>query len=436
MEKGAYVKDIKEFQRVEGIFLTKDCRLLQSRRGDNFWSLRLLDATGALEAKIWHPLCESFAELPGGAFAHVSGFCKPYKDRPQLNIDKLDFLSQEEIDKLDISQFVHTNSRPPQEMFAGLLSLCETEFTHEPWRRLVFSVLNDDRIKPLLLRMPAARSVHHAYAGGLLEHTIGVFNLCRLLAGQYPQLDRQTLLAGALFHDIGKLREFTDDITTEYSQAGRLIGHMILGLNIIAPFIAQSGLEPHLAEHLEHLILSHHGEPEYGAARLPQTPEAFALHHADNVDAKLAQCRSSLENVNAPGFGAWESTLGRALFKPLPTPEQEPPRADARLQAPAPSQSQRSGDPRGAADQADEACFENYDEMDYCDAMPPEDVPWPQEDDMFLPPDADIPGGEADFAENMPWHAGGLEGCGPPGAEQTKSKPCENRQAAGQCSLL
>jgi 3'-5' exoribonuclease len=152
-----------------------------------------------------------------------------------------------------------------------------------------------------------------------------VLGLCRSIAGLYPELDRQTLLAGALFHDIGKIREYSGGIANDYTTEGRLLGHLELGLELLGPHLADSGLEEYLQRHLKHLILSHHGEPEFGAARLPQTPEAFALHYADNLDAKMAQCRNLFAQLTGDGrqWTAWQQTLGRQMHKSDPTPVRE-----------------------------------------------------------------------------------------------------------------
>ena len=196
---------------------------------------------------------------------------------------------------------------------------------------ILFQVLNDAELAPAFRVCPAAKSVHHAYAGGLLEHSLGVFRLCRRLADQYPELDRQTLLAGALFHDIGKIREFSGGLVNDYTDEGRLIGHLELGIEMLEPFWRKAGLEPGLVRHLKHLILSHHGEPEYGAVRLPQTAEALVLHYADNIDAKMAQCRSLFAALEGDeGWTPYQNTLSRALFRGPRTPQTPVPRKEPR----------------------------------------------------------------------------------------------------------
>lgn len=183
----------------------------------------------------------------------------------------------------------------------------------------------DEELAAAFRVCPAAKSVHHAYVGGLLEHSLGVFKLCRRLADQYAELDRQTLLAGAIFHDIGKIREFSGGLVNDYTDEGRLIGHLELGIEMLAPFWRKAGLEEGLVRHLKHLILSHHGEPAFGAVRLPQTAEALVLHYADNIDAKMAQCRGLFAIFDAgEGWTPYQATLSRALFRGPRTPQAPP----------------------------------------------------------------------------------------------------------------
>jgi 3'-5' exoribonuclease len=207
-------------------------------------------------------------------------------------------------------------------MLAELLALARKTLAHKPWRKLITSLLTDEEIAAALRAAPAAKGMHHAYAGGLLEHTLSVCRLCLRIAEHYPQLDRQALFAGAVCHDLGKLWELTPGLAIDYTTPGRLIGHISLMLEHLAPFIKKSGLEPELAEHLQHLILSHHGALEFGSPKLPATAEAMALHYADNMDAKLQQIETALAGLEE-GVGGWSAyypPLERFLFRAMRTP--------------------------------------------------------------------------------------------------------------------
>lgn len=224
---------------------------------------------------------------------------------------------------MDQAALMPASPFPLDDMLDELLGLCKEEFRHAPWRKLALSVFNNQALRAAFRVCPAAKGVHHAYVGGLLEHTLGVFRLCRRIADQYPQLDRQTLLAGALFHDFGKIREFSGGLANDYTDEGRLLGHLMLGVEMLAPHLDKSGLEENLQRHLKHLILSHHGELQFGAVRQPHTAEALALHYADNLDAKMAQCRSLFEQLGEEGqdWTSWQATLGRPLYRAARTPE-------------------------------------------------------------------------------------------------------------------
>lgn len=320
MQKGAYVKDITANAQVDGIFVICDAKLGQARNGP-FWNIGLMDCTGNIEAKIWYPLSSEFAHLEIGVFAHASGRASLYRDQLQLILDKLVILGKSGEAEIDKRLFLPASARDPEEMFQELKNLCLEEFRYPPWRKFVLAVLGDESILADFKTIPAAKYMHQAYLGGLLEHTLGVFKLCRQVADNYPELDRQTLLAGALLHDIGKIREFSGGLANDYTDDGRLLGHIILGLEIIKPFLEKSSLEEPLKQHLRHLILSHHGQYEFGSPKLPSTAEAFALHYADNLDAKLAQCRSISGETGPAEWSVYQKTLDRSIFNPPHTPQ-------------------------------------------------------------------------------------------------------------------
>lgn len=321
METRQSVKDIGPADEVRSVFLIGAAALQQSRNGP-FWRLELRDATGTVDAKIWSPLSQEFASLSPGQMVEVEGRSGVFREQVQITVERMRLLLPEEQEGQDLSDFLPASPRPPQEMLDAVLALCRRELTYTPWRKFALSVLRDESIRALLLTAPAAKGVHHAYVGGLLEHTLSVAELALRIADHYPDLDRQTLLTGALFHDIGKIWEFTGGLVNDYTDEGRLLGHMELALERLAPFLAKSGLEPELIRHFKHLILSHHGTPEFGAARLPQTPEALALHYADNLDAKMAQCRSLFEGweEERTGWTPYQATLGRFMHRPPHTP--------------------------------------------------------------------------------------------------------------------
>ena len=320
MEKGIFVKDISERAPVSGVFLIDAASQALTKGGRAYWNLRLADATGSVDAKLWHPLSTSFPKIDKGALASVKGRAELFRERIQVNIEAFAPLA-EDVGEADWRLFTRVSPRDPGEMFRELRQLCLQEFRHPHWRKLVLAILGDAGVSSALQTIPAAKNMHHAYRGGLLEHTLSVFNLCRSICDRYPSLDRQTLLAGALLHDIGKIREFSGGLNNDYTDVGRLVGHIVLGASLLEPFLRESELDERLKEHLVHLILSHHGEYEYGAARLPQTAEAFVLHYADNLDAKLAQFANLFNDDPSREWSDYQRGLDRFLFNPFRTPD-------------------------------------------------------------------------------------------------------------------
>jgi 3'-5' exoribonuclease len=253
----------------------------------------------------------------------VKGRVTSFRDRLELAVENMRVLSEEETAALDMALFMPASSRSPDDMLRELIELANAVLTHKPWRKLVISVLKDEEISAPLRLAPAAKAMHHAYAGGLLEHTLSVGALCMKMAEHYPHVDRQVLLAGAVCHDLGKIWELSQGLSVEYTTGGKLVGHINLVMRKLAPFIKKSGLEPELAEHLEHLVLSHHGSHEFGSPRLPATAEAFLLHHADMVDAKLQQIENALQGIEPGGWSAYVPSLERALYRSPPSPRLE-----------------------------------------------------------------------------------------------------------------
>ena len=330
MEKGSYVKDIGPASEARGLFVVSQAAQGQSRNGP-YWRLTLADASGSLEAKIWHPLSAEFSDIPVGSVVWAEGRAGLYRDQVQLTVEQLRPLSEEEGAAVDHAALLPASPFSLDEMLDELLALCKEEFSHAPWRKLVLGVFNNQELRASFRVCPAAKGVHHAYVGGLLEHTLSVFRLCRRIADQYPELDRQALLAGALFHDFGKIREFSGGLANDYTDEGRLLGHLMLGVEMLAPYLTKSGLDEGLQRHLKHLILSHHGELQFGAVRQPHTAEALALHYADNLDAKMAQCRGLFDQLGGEGqdWTPWQATLGRPLYRAPRTPEASKPETAA-----------------------------------------------------------------------------------------------------------
>ncbi len=322
-EKTQFINEITAGVEVRDLFLVTAAQRLQTKTGQPYWRIELKDRSGVIEGKVWAPASESFEILPPGSIVEILGKAGLYRERLEITVERLRVLSDENLAGLDLTLFLEGSARRPEDLLAELINLCKRTFTHKPWRRAVVSFLENGEVGGRLLAAPAAKGVHHAYAGGLLEHTLSVATLCLLLADHYPELDRQILLAGAVCHDLGKAWELSGGLAPDYTDEGRLVGHINLILEIMEPYLRKSGLEPHLLMHFKHMILSHHGELAFGSPKVPQTAEALALHYADNLDAKLAQCREALREVplGRTGWSAYQKTLERFLYRAEVTPD-------------------------------------------------------------------------------------------------------------------
>ncbi len=317
--KAVYIRDISPGQTIQDTFLLTEVRTGQSRNGP-YLSLVLQDATGQMDAKVWSPLSQQFLTLAAGQFVTVRGLAANYREKCQLTLDQLALTPEAEVEPMD---FLPPSPVKPAELLAEIETLCRRELTHRPWRSLMKKILTDEEIRARLLPATGAKTVHHAYVGGLLEHTLCVARTCLALCDLYPRLDRQVLLAAAILHDLGKAWELTSGLTTDYTDEGRLLGHVQLGLTLVEGFLAKArDLDPALILHLKHLILSHHGEYEFGAPRRPKTAEAFILHFADNIDAKMNSIAGAYAEIDGadPAWTPFQRYLDRFLYRPAHTP--------------------------------------------------------------------------------------------------------------------
>ncbi|GHV50654.1 HDIG domain-containing protein [Deltaproteobacteria bacterium] len=347
MQKTRFISELRVGDEVAAPFLLGSAQQGQAKNGP-FWKLELRDRSGSLEAKIWSPQSQNYKDLQAGDIVKITGRINMYRERLEIAVENLAALTDDEKAVLDFSLFRSASERSGADMLAELELLHKRTLTYKPWKKLLKLIFSDPRITEYLLTAPAAKTLHHAYAGGLLEHILGVSKLCMAFADLYPDLDRQILLVAATCHDLGKLWELGQGLTTEYTEEGRLMGHIQLMLDFLEPLLRKAGLPGHLGLHCKHLILSHHGQYEFGSPRLPATGEAFALHYADILDARLNLTKGALNGV-AKGESGWSSylpSLERNVYRPLPTPADDPQKA-----LPSPDRAQGNAE-AGADDEA------------------------------------------------------------------------------------
>ncbi len=318
MQQHIFIKDLPPHGTIRGVYLLSAASLQNAKNGP-YWNITLNDASGDMNGKIWAPLSADFSDFPTGSFVHISGRTSLYREQTQVNIDALSILSPAEQVELDMTLYVATSPFDIEDMWQELKELCHKEFTHPAWKDFIFRILSANEIRLAWMACPAAKNIHHAYRGGLLEHSLSVAKLALSIADHYPHLDRQVLLAGAIFHDLGKIWEYSYGLITDYTDSGRLLGHMQLVLDYLNPILQECDLEEEYVMHFKHLILSHHGTYEFGSSRLPQTPEAMLLHYADNIDAKMAQCKQIFAEKTDDfiGWSSYQRSLERHMYQPL-----------------------------------------------------------------------------------------------------------------------
>lgn len=323
--KKTFIRDFIAGQNITDIFALAYAQRKDAKNGP-YWQLTLTDCSGSIEARVWSPQSLHVHNLKAEDFVLMTGQVASFKEHLQLNVTEVRVVDAR-AENLDLRDFIPASAVPAVELLERIEALLTTELTYGPWRTLCRRVLQDETMRAMLLTAPGGKSVHHAYAGGLLEHTLGVMRACLALCTVYPQADKEILLVGALLHDLGKAVELSHGLSRDYTDEGRLLGHIYIGMELLEPFVRATDLPTELALHLKHLLISHHGELEFGSPRRPKTMEAFILHYADNLDAKvntietaLAQTRTEDAESTDTHWSEYQRTLARYVFQPRRTP--------------------------------------------------------------------------------------------------------------------
>jgi 3'-5' exoribonuclease len=282
--KSIYIKDIRPGDKILDSFLVAEKNLAFSQKGSPYLNLRLKDRTGEVEGKIWENADEWDKQFKKGDVIQVQSRAVSFKNTLQLSIHDVEKLDEADINPAD---FFPSAGRDIEEMFTELMSYVgemETPYL----KSLLESFFRDEAIATLFKKASAAKTFHHVYIGGLLEHTLSVVRLLEQVADHYNGIDRDMLITGGLLHDIGKIYEFSYDRIIDYSDEGRLVGHIVIGVEMLDKKIATINDFPDLAAmELRHLLLSHHGTQEFGSPKRPKTLEALIVHHIDDLDAKV-----------------------------------------------------------------------------------------------------------------------------------------------------
>lgn len=312
--KSFFVRDLVANQVMTSTFLvhTKDIR--QKKSGEPYLSLQLGDRTGEVDAKMWDNVAEVMDTFDRDDFVKVKGLLQIFQNRPQLTIHKMMRLQDSDV---DLGDYFPCSERNPDEMFAELRGIV-AGIGNVHLRALLDAFMDDEKIARMYRTAPAAKTVHHAFLGGLIEHVLSVCHLCRVMASHYGNIDVDLLLTGAILHDVGKISELTYERTFGYSTEGQLLGHILIGLQMLNDKISRvPEFPPKLRTLIEHMILSHHGELEFGSPKVPVFPEALLLHHLDNLDSKMECMRAAIaKDRNVAGcWTSYISPLDRNVLK-------------------------------------------------------------------------------------------------------------------------
>ena len=303
----------RENQIITGYFAAAAKSLRSKKDGTRYFAVTLCDRTGSVEARVW--TIGDAGEFESGDVVKIRGQVVRYNEKLQVNIDKLRRAASGEY---ELGDFVPASERDAGEMWAELEARVAS-FTDPHLKALLEAFLHDEAIAAALREAPAAKALHHAWIGGLLEHILSLMGLCDVVAAHYPHINRDLLLTGVVLHDIGKLRELRWGTGFEYTLEGQLLGHITIGMGMIEKKIeAIPDFPPAKRLLVEHLVLSHHGKYEYGSPKLPMTAEAIMLHYLDDLDAKMQTVRAEFARNEAGGRSAAEMTEWvRSLERPL-----------------------------------------------------------------------------------------------------------------------
>ena len=301
--KKVFVEQIRERDVIESPFLVRDKTLAMAKNGKPYMTVKLIDRSGEIEGRIWDRVDEFDALFDRDDFIVVHGKASTYLGKKQLVIGNLRKIGEDEI---DLADFLPVSPRASEEMVSELRTLVAS-LRDSSLRALAESFFNDAELLRAFCTAPAAKSMHHAYIGGLLEHSLAIAALVDLMAPRYPALNRDLMILGALLHDIGKIGELSYVRSFDYTDEGKLIGHIVLGVEMIAERVrGLPNFPKETAMLVKHLILSHHGQYDYGSPKRPKTMEAIVLNFLDDLDSKINGVAAHIDR-EAENPSSWTS---------------------------------------------------------------------------------------------------------------------------------
>jgi 3'-5' exoribonuclease len=311
--KTSFVSDLGTEQTITSFFLVNEKEVRNSRAGKSYLRLDLGDRSGTIEAVMWDQFETAAKDISRGDVVKVNARVESYRNKFQLTLQQLRLAKPEEV---DLADFLPHTKEDVGKLWAQLLEYANS--IENPWlKKLVNGIITDPATAARYKRAPAAKVMHHAYLGGLLEHVIGLCGLAKQVAAHYPELNADLLLTVAILHDVGKLDELCYDRAIGYTTEGQLLGHIVMELETVSKAMdAIGGFPPNLKAVVQHLLISHHGQYEFGSPKLPMIREAMVFHYLDDMDSKMAAVRAALATESGDDeWSAYSAALGRKFLK-------------------------------------------------------------------------------------------------------------------------
>ena len=311
--KTGFVTELLSEQTITSFFLVHEKEVRNTREGRAYLRLELGDRSGTIEARMWEQFEIAAKDINRDDFVKVQARVEVYRNRPQLALVQVRLAKPEEI---DLADYLPHTAADVEKMWVELLAYAES--IRNPWlKKLVLEIVTDPGTARCYKRAPAAKVMHHAYLGGLLEHVIGLCGMARHVAEHYPELNLDLLLTAALLHDVGKLEELCYERAIGYTTPGQLLGHIVMELETVTRAMDKiEGFPAALKTVVQHLLISHHGQYEFGSPKLPMIREAMVFHYLDDLDSKMAAVRVALASgAGEEEWSAYSGALGRKFLK-------------------------------------------------------------------------------------------------------------------------
>ncbi|HYL64246.1 MAG TPA: OB-fold nucleic acid binding domain-containing protein [Candidatus Methylomirabilis sp.] len=311
--KNVFVSDLSSEQNITSFFLVCEKEIRNTREGKSYLRLELGDRSGTIEARMWDQFENAAKEFARDDVVKVQARVEIYRNRPQLALLQLRRARPEEV---DLTDFLPHTKEDVGKLWAQLLEYANS--IADPWlQKLVTAMVTDPALAARYKRAPAAKVMHHAYLGGLLEHVVSLCGMAKQAAAHYPELNLSLLLTAAILHDVGKLDELCYERAIGYTVEGQLLGHIVMELETVTKAMDRiEGFPPRLKTVVQHVLISHHGEYEFGSPKLPMIREALVFHYLDDLDSKLAAIRAALaRDSGEEEWSAHSGALGRKFLR-------------------------------------------------------------------------------------------------------------------------